>query len=485
MNTDLLDKIMRQMMAVSNAPGSALAVVQGDTIYTQGYGVRSIGGEVVTPDTLFANASTTKAVTATAVALLVDRGKMAWDNPVRKYLPDFRLSDPVADSLVTIRDLLCHRTGLPRHDMLWYRSDYSRAEVLRRVCDAKLTAPLRTKYQYQNICFLAAGEAVRVASGAESFEAFTKAELLKPLGMERTNFSTHDAEADPNHAEPHKRIKGKVVQTAWLNFDNCGPCGTMNSSAAEMAQWLRFHLNNGKTAAGVALLAESSLHETYLPQMICPVEEAAAKRYPSMTQETYCLGWALRDYKGQSVLHHGGAIDGFRAHVAIVPKRDLAFCVFVNLNQPFVEPVRNAILDLLLDLEAEDWAALCKADIKKIQKDEKEAEDKRRKQKKEGKPSPLPLKDYVGVYDSPAYGAVHITKDNGDLHLSWNRFATALRHQTFSTFVTTDHKEDFGTNEVTFTVSPLGEVVSLSLFDGQCEAKKRTDTVAVAATGAA
>jgi CubicO group peptidase (beta-lactamase class C family) len=398
--------------------------------------------------------------------LLVDRGKIRWDDPVRQYLPGFRLADPVAEAHVTIRDLACHRTGLPRHDNLWYRSAYTREEVFQRIGAAKLTAPFRTTYQYQNICFMVAGEAARVAASADSFENFVRAELLTPLGMHRTNFSTIDAEADPNHARPHKRIKGKIEQRPFLNFDNCGPAGTMNSSASEMLLWLRFHLSGGKTASGTSLLGASALRETYLPQTIIPLDDDTRKRYPSLIQQCYCLGWALLDYKGHYLLCHGGAIDGFRAHVALAPRDGLALCLFLNLSTPGIESARNAILEMLLDVPKEDWLTVCKADVKKLKTDEKAAEEKRKEQRKNGKPSPLPLKEYVGTYLCPAYGTLTITREkHEDLQLQWNRLTTRLQHQTFTTFITTDHKEDFDINEATFVLDAAGTVTGLNLFD--------------------
>jgi CubicO group peptidase (beta-lactamase class C family) len=230
--TEAIDQAILRLMKTVGAPGAAVAVVQGDEVYTKGYGVKQLGGDdPVDADTLFAGASTTKAFTATAMGMLVDDGKVAWDDPVRRHLPHFRLSDPHADALVTLRDLLCHRTGLPRHDMLWYRSDYSRAEILRRIGFAKLTATFRGAYQYNNICYLAAGEAIKAASGAASWESFLEERVTGPLGMARTHFESCRAYEKDNHAKPHKKIKGKVQTTPFLDFDNCGPGGTINTTS--------------------------------------------------------------------------------------------------------------------------------------------------------------------------------------------------------------------------------------------------------------
>lgn len=268
-DTRALDQILQTALKVAGVPGLALAVATLEETYAQGYGIKAARGtDAVTAETLFACASVTKPFTATTIALLVDKGKLSWDEPVRHYLPDFRLSDPVADSQVTLRDLVTHRTGLPKHDYLWYRSAYSRQEVLRRIGHVKHTEPFRTKLQYQNIGFMVAGEVVRAVSGADSFESFLQAELLSPLGMTRSNLSTVMAEADPDHTESHLRRNGKVQQVAWQNFDTVAACGGLNSCATDMATWLQFHLNQGKTRKGDQLLSPAALQETYRPQTI-------------------------------------------------------------------------------------------------------------------------------------------------------------------------------------------------------------------------
>lgn len=461
-DTSALDRILQTALKVAGVPGMALAVASSEEAYTQGYGVKEIGGaDRVTPATLFLSASVTKPFTATAIALLVDRGKLSWDEPVRRYLPEFRLADPVADSQVTLRDLITHRTGLPAHDYLWYHSGYSRHEVFRRIGNLKPTAPFRTKLQYSNLGYMVAGEVVRAVSGADSFESFLQTELLIPLGMHRSNLSIAQAEADPDHTEPHKRISGKMQQVAWEGFDSVTACGGLNSCATDMVKWLQFHLNQGKTLEGKQLLSPTALQETYQPQAIIA---APLGQIPI----SCCLAWGFQDYSGHLLLSHGGANDRFRAQITLAPKAGIGFCLFANQRGPYFNSVANAIRNVLLGLPPEDWVRVCKADIKKERQQEKETEAKRIAQRKNGKPSPLPLKEYVGQYECPAYGLLTVCVEqlgNRDrLRLSWNQYETGLRHQTFSTFVTTDQTEEFEINEVAFELKPTGEVRALNLF---------------------
>lgn len=468
-NIPQIDRTVLSLMKVAGIPGCSIAVISSDNVYVQGYGVKERGrSDNVTPDTLFANASTTKAVTTAAMARLVSENKMAWDDPVRKYLPHFRLSDPHADALVTLRDLVCHCTGLPRHDMLWYRSAYTRDEILRRIASAKLSAPFRATYQYQNICFTAAGEAIRVASGAESFESYVRENLLLPLGMTRANFTADEAQADPDHATPHIKKKGKVTPNAWFPFDALGPAGTMNSSAREMARWLQFQLAGGVTADGTRLVAESALLETHKPQIPVPMDDATRTQYPFRAQTSYALGWNVHNWRsGETVVAHAGAIDGFRAQAALVRERKIAVALFANLSEPFSEWCRNALLDILLGYPVGDWEATLRKDIAEAAKTEKEEEKKRRDIRKNALPLPRPLSEFVGDYECPTYGTAHVTvTDNKKLLLHWNLLDAPLRHQTFTTFLVDTEERHFQHAEVKFHVSPTGTVESLELFEG-------------------
>ena len=480
MDTKAIDRTMGRLMKAAGAPGASLAIVQGGDVYTKGYGVKSlVTGEGVTTETLFANASTTKALTATGIALLVDEGKMAWDDPVRKWLPNFRLADPHADALVTVRDLLCHRTGLPRHDMLWYHSAYNRAEILRRIGSAKLTATFRGAYQYQNICYTAAGECARAASGAESWEAFMRERLLGPLGMHRSCLSANLAQLDENHATPHQWLKGKVVPSEWLNFDNAGPCGTLNSSATEMVGWLRFLLAGGVTPEGTRLLSEKTLRETWVPHIPTPIDDDTRAKYPFVVQSSYCLGWTLQNYRnGLPVLNHGGAIDGFRAHVLMVPTERIALAVFTNVGRPLVEQARYAVLDILLGLEPMDWLAVQKTELAKIEQDQKDAEKKRKDQRKTRLPHPLPLSAYVGEFDDPAYGAVTVTLEEKRLCLKWNGWSSPLKHHTYQTFLTDTENSNWQNREARFRANATGEVISLQLMDGEFVKKSKPKVTA-------
>lgn len=459
-----IDALVTRALRVTGAPGAAVAVVTPEGSYVQGYGIKKLGSDdAIEPTTLFPIASVSKAFTATACACLVDEGKLAWDDPVRKHLPGFRLLDPAADANVTIRDLLCHRTGLPRHDSLWYRTNLKRDEILARMAFLKPTATYRGLYQYSNLCFSAAGEAVAAASGMP-FETFLKTRLLEPLGMHSVTFSGPGLVATENHAWPHQKKKGKVVALdAPLDFFNVGPAGCINASVAELEGWLRFQLSGGGEGTPVSA---KSLAETHTPQTIVPFEDLTRELYPDRMHQTYTLGWSRYDWQGHLVLSHGGAIDGFRSHLVVCPREGVAFVVLVNMASYLPEIVRNSLLDLLLGVKnGKNWHAIFTAQLKKDT--EKARADKRakaEKRHKNTKPS-LPLASYTGTYTDSGYGTATVREESGKLHLTWEAFDTPLKHWHHDTFVTETEQPGFAALDIVFTLKADGSVAGLTLWD--------------------
>ena len=464
MNTTRLDAIVTRAMKIVGAPGAAIAVVTPEGSYVQGYGVKKLGGdERVSPETLFPIASVTKAFTATACACLVDDGKLGWDDPVRKHLPGFRLLDPTADANLTIRDLLCHRTGLPRHDSLWYRTNLQRGEILARMAFLKPTASYRGLYQYSNLCFAAAGEAAAAAAGMP-YEAYLKTRLLEPLGLHSVTFSGPGLVPTENHAWPHQRKKGKVTPLdAPLDFFNVGPAGCINASVAELKNWLKFQLSGGGEGTPVS---QKSLAETHTPQMIVPFDDLTREFYPDRMHQTYTLGWSRYDWQGHLVLSHGGAIDGFRSHLVVCPREGVAFVVLVNMASYLPEIVRNSLLDLLLGVKGgKNWHRVFQLQATKdTQKARTDKKAKAEKRHKNTKPS-LPLASYVGTYTDPGYGTATVREESGKLYLTWEAFDTPLKHWHHDTFVTDTEQPGFASQDIVFTLKADGSVTGLTLWE--------------------
>lgn len=463
-DTKAIDKAAEAVRKAWKTPGMAIAVINGDDVYTQGYGIRELGkDDLVTPDTLFAIASTTKAFTTTAIAMLVDEGKMSWDDHPRKYIPFFKLSDPVADANVTLRDLVSHRTGMPRHDGLWYNSTWSREEIVRRYGLAKPSTPFRSTYEYANIPFLAAGLAVGAASGG-TWEEFVKTRIFDPLGMTNSNFRGEDAQKNPDHAGPHGKFKGKLIVVPRYNNDRECPAGGINTSANDMSKWMQFHLANGEFR-GNRLISEEKILETRKPHIPVPIENPDKYGFDSGTNiSSYCLGWGLCDYRGLTVTSHGGCIDGFTTEVWLIPKEKIGIAVFANSTYgPMVNVLPRYIADLIFNLPKRRWISEFKSRAKTqaLEAKQKKAEEKQSgKRYARTKPS-HELDAYIGEYEEPAYGILKIAKQDGALIATHNKRTVKLKHIHFDTFSgKNDVPEANVSMKITFTLDQNGEVAS-------------------------
>lgn len=471
----VIDAIIEEAMKSWQIPGAAVAIVKGDDVlYAKGYGVRDMGKEQpVTTDTLFAIASCTKAFTATSVALLVEEGKMAWDDPVRKHIEFFRLADPLAERDVTIRDLLCHRTGLSRHDMLWIGTNWGEEELLRHIGHARLSQPFRSAFQYNNIMYIAAGHAVGKATKGK-WEHVVEDRIFKPLGMTTATTDLSRAAISPNHARPHRRNEeGKPEPLEWRHR-TISAAGSIHASVSEMTRWVRFQLGDG-ALAGTRLLQSNTLKEMHTPQIVLRLDTVQRIAYPDTKFLSYGLGWFIHDHKGRLMYSHTGGLEGFRARVVLVPEEKLGIIFLMNsgvgssyASAHFV--VTNQILDMLWRQAGRDWNAYFLAEWAKMDQSDK-AELKRRIQSPfQGTKPSHPLQAYAGMYEDPTYGQVQVAVKHDTLVLEWGRFRTELKHVHFDTFIakerTPQEVNPLESQQVVFQLDASGVISGMS-FLGQ------------------
>jgi CubicO group peptidase (beta-lactamase class C family) len=416
-------------------PGIAAVVIVDDKPYYAVAGVRKLGGDsAVTPDTLFPIGSCTKAFTATALGCLVDDGAADWDDLVRKHLPWFRLDDPLADRQVALRDLLCHRTGLGRHDLLWYRAPWSVEESVRRLAFLPRSTSFRSTYEYNNLAYLAAGLAIARAA-KKPWHEFVRERLLQPLDMNHVVFTSGEAQRAANHASPHGHdAKGEVVSIAWYNDDRqIRASGSMKASVSDLSKWVRFQLGGRPYQGDKPPVSAEALAQTHTPQI--PVPLSAAEREVGATQASYGLGWHITDYRGHAVHEHGGAVDGFRARTILVPRRKLGLVLLTNLeDMGIVNAAGNNLLDYLLGLEKKDWNAFFDGERQKAEA----ARQKRLSQRPRRVPDTKPSRDlaaYAGTYSEPAYGKATVRLDGESLVLSWSSFKLPLKPFHYETFM--------------------------------------------------
>jgi CubicO group peptidase (beta-lactamase class C family) len=454
-----LDAYTAQALKNWELPGVAVAVVRNDSVvFARGYGVRELGKpDPVTPQTVFAVGSTSKAFTAATVAILVSEGKLRWDDPVTSYLPGFQLFDPYVTRELTVRDLLTHRSGLARGDRLWANSGFSRDEVLRRVRYLKPSWSFRSTYGYQNIMFLAAGAVVERVSG-RSWDDYVAERVFQPLGMRHSVTSVTRLASLPDVATPHERIENAYRPVAWLNIDNVGPAGSINSSVTDMAQWIRLQLARG-VYNGRRLLDSATVKEMHTPNTVIRPSAQDERMWPMSNLSAYGLGWSLRDYYGRKMVSHGGAIRGMRAQVTLIPDANLGVVVLTNSPQSsFPTAIANAAVDFYLGHPERDWSALMLAAVREADA-RAVAQRRTRESERAANTSPtLPIARYAGVYADSMYGDVQVTESGNRLRLQFGpHYSSDLVHWHFDTFEAVPQDAVLGRFFVRFIVDASGK----------------------------
>lgn len=418
---DKLDNYIKKARKAWNVPGMAVAIVKnGKIVLAKGYGLKNFSKkDQVDKNTLFAIASNTKAFGSAALSMLVDEGKMKWDDKVQKYLPYFKLYDPYVSAEITIRDLLSHRSGLGTFsgDLLWYETSYSTVDILKRARFLKQKYGFRSGFGYSNIAFMAAGEVVAAITG-KPWKDFIKERFFKPLNMIDTNIGTSELKKYNNVASPHYVKKGqKTVTVPYTTSDSTGAAASINSSVSDMANWLMMLLNKGKVG-DKQLISQKGLEEMWTPYNSFKVSSRYNKMFPSTHFRSYGLGWGLNDYHGKKVISHSGALDGMISRVALVPEEKLGLVILTNSINGVSSPLTYKIIDTFLDVPSKDWSALY------LERSEKRSKKKniKKKENKIIKKQKLPqyqinLKEYTGIYGGLMYGDAKIILKEGKLIL--------------------------------------------------------------------
>lgn len=430
------DTYAEKAMQSWQMPGMAVAIVKdGQTIFKKAYGTRQLGTtNLVNTQTQFSCASTTKAMTAVCMAMLIDEGKATWDDPVNKHLPEFLLYDPYVTRDLKIRDLFTHNSGVGNADFLWSIMNVSGDEVLHKMRQVTPSYALRSSFIYQNIFYLAAGKVIEKLSG-QKWEDFIVARIFKPLGMNNT-YPTLGTTPTANLSKPHYRVNGVIKAITATSADQIGPAGSVHSCIDDMAKWMTCMLDSSKYAGG-RLVEPDTWVELFRPQVIVPANQF----YPTMqlikpNWTTYALGWFQHDYKGKKINYHTGSLAGEIAINAQLPEAKLGIYVFGNFDHA---EVRHALVYKAFDLFAlggnRDWNAEFLKLYQGIQAqaDQEEA-DFQAKQIPYTQPTKR-LTEYVGTYIHPLYGEAVVTLDDNKLVVTLNQFLTAkLGHWHYDTF---------------------------------------------------
>ena len=427
-----LSSEMDQKREEWGVPGCAIGIVSGEkVIFSKGLGTSRLGEDTaVTVETLFPIASATKSFTAMCLALLVEDGKLEWDTPICEYWPEFQLYDPLATARITTRDLLCHRSGLPRHDLVWYNTSLTREQLMKRLSYLEPTVDFRYSYQYQNLMYTAAGHLVERLSGT-SWEAFVKERMLNPLQMNHTHFSVLAAQQTGSVAKPYMMKAGCAVEMPYLNNEAIGPAGSMISSLEDMTKWLSYHIQ-GVLPDGQPLVAPHLLKEMYTPQIVSTPQTP----YPEIPFVCSAMGWFVQSYRGHKMIFHAGNIQGFSSLVSFLPDLGLGIVVLSQVDQSRLPAaITYDVYDRLLGLAPSDWyGRLKKEALLETEQMEKQVQCLKESIRITHLDS-TPLTSYAGEYHHPGYGSITIANLGSSLQMFYNGLCFQLDQTGERTFL--------------------------------------------------
>jgi CubicO group peptidase (beta-lactamase class C family) len=458
------DGYVTRSMAAWKIPGLAIAIVRNDSVVlAKGYGVKTLGRpDPVKPSTLFAIGSSSKAFTGVAVAMLVDQGKLEWDDRATQHLPGFQMYDPYVTRELTVRDLLTHRSGLAASDLMVFQPHMTRDSILHQVRYVKPTWSFRSHYGYQNLMYLAAGQIIaRLAGPGRSWDDVIRERIFTPLGMTHSNTTVTALAGLPDVATPHDEIDDTVRAIPYFNLDLIAPAGSINSNVLDMAQWVRFQLAGGKVA-GKPLVSASAFGETRTPQTIVPLEGFWKVAVQDAHLLNYGIGWYLHDYHGRGIVQHGGNIDGMSALVALMPEERTGLVILSNLDgNDLTYALMYRVFDAYLGRPPKDWSGIMLKASEELRRQAKKEEKAKEAQRITGTSPALPLEKYAGTYTDTLLGDATVKKEGSGLVFQYGRLVADLEHWQYETFRGAWRDRRLGKTYVTFTIDGDGKVDQL------------------------
>jgi CubicO group peptidase (beta-lactamase class C family) len=466
-----LEKELEAILEATKAPGFAVAVVEGDNIiYASGFGYRDYENKVPSdPNTLYAIGSSSKAFTCALLGQLRQEDKLTFDDSPITYIPELRFFNDELNSNVIIKDLMCHRTGIPRHDYSWYLfPTYSKDSLLQRIEFQEPFTGLREQWYYNNFMFLTQGVIAERITG-KIWEDNMRERFFGPLGMTRSNLSIEELEKSENAALGYELKNDSLISKMdYYRIAAMGPAGSINSSVNEMANWLIAWINKGKYK-DQQVIPEAYLGEAISSQMVI-TGALPDKEFPDVHLANYGYGWFISSYKGHYRVEHGGNIDGFSANVTFFPSDSLGVVVLANQNVSSVPGlVKNTIADRMLGAERTDWVKRYADKKAEAKKNEQEAGEKSTSGKVEGTRPSHVLQEYTGNYSNSGYGTFNISLDNDSLFANFKLKQFWLSHYHYDVFEPFEVTEagidttDTGSLRLNFRTNDAGEISLVSL----------------------
>jgi CubicO group peptidase (beta-lactamase class C family) len=467
------DAWIAQQLKDWNGVGLAVGIVSGDKlVYAKGYGYRDYGAKLpMTPDTLCQIASNSKLFTAVAAGMLVDQGKLTWDKPIRQSVQQIQFNTNELNDNVTLRDMLSHRTGVTRHDLIWFKSDFTRPELFEKLKYLEPEQPLRQDFLYNNLMFTAVGYVVELKSG-QPWEQFVRTNIFGPLDMKSTVFTLADAMKHPEYAVPYteRRDTFEIYKLPY-HEDAVGiaPAGGIVSNINDLSHWL-IALMNGGMYNGKQVIPVDVLRETIQPAIALPNAGGEAKGYWENLNGAYGMGRMTSAHRGHLYTFHGGDLPGLHSQVSFMPNDHIGVIVLEvgDHTQPLRDIANFNIYERLLGMDQTPWSQRDLQDRLIMKKAATEARTKAADTRVANTHPSHPLADYVAEYENPAYGIMKIEQKGDALQFNFHQFSFPLEHIHYDRFDTPDD-EEFGRFSLNFRTSSAGDIdtIAISLDEGE------------------
>ncbi len=468
------DDYMAKVLKDWNAPGIGVGVVVGDKlVFAKGYGYRDYGKKLpFTSKTVCPIASNTKLFTAVSAGMLVEEGKLTWDKPVRESVPTVRFYNEQLNNSVTLRDMLSHRTGITRHDTIWYKSDFTRKELFDRLKYLEPQEPLRQTFLYNNLMYAAVGQMIELQSG-KTWEDFVRERILQPLEMNSTDYTIASMVKQPEHGVgfTEKRDSFDLYGLPYYeDISGVAPCGAIVSNIEDMSHWLTALMNDGKYQ-GKQVLPTDVLKQTLQPAIGLPNTAAEQRNYWEALNAAYGMGRQTTVYRGHLMTFHGGDLPGFHTQVSFMPREHIGVLVFVigNHTAPLYNLITYNVYERLLGMDQTPWIQRG-LDIRLKGKEAgKQARKKAGGDRVAGTKPSHPLGDYAGDYENPAYGVMKIGLRDNQLQFDFHKIKMPLTQFHYDRFDTADDEQD-GKWSVNFRTNPQGDIEQAVMSLDEAEA---------------
>jgi CubicO group peptidase (beta-lactamase class C family) len=477
------DEFMEKTLKDWNAPGIGVGVVVDDKlVFARGYGYRDYEKKLpVTPKTLFPIASNTKLFAAVAAGFLVEEGKLTWNRPIRESVPSIQFYNDSLNSTITLRDMLAHRTGITRHDSIWYKSDYDEKTLFERLKYLEPKEPPRQMFLYNNMMYAGVGYATRLQSG-KPWAEYVREKILEPLEMRSTVFTIADMLKHPDYGVPftEKRDTTEIYKLPYYEeTTGLAAAGAIISNIEDLSHWLIALMNEGKYA-GKSVLPPRVIQATLEPSIALPNTAAQARGWWEVLNTAYGMGRQTASYRGHLITMHGGDLPGFHSQVSYMPRERIGVIVFVigDHAAPLYNPVSYNVYERLLGMDQTPWTER----LLEVRLKNKRAGTEARSKAGLGrvantKPS-HPLADYVGEYEHPAYGLLKIGLKDGQLQFQFHKMRFPMTHFHYDRFDTPDDEQD-GKWSVNFSTNPQGDIdrATMSLDEAEAVFTRKAPTL--------